>query len=73
MLGALCHPPCIPVPSTPHPYAPFTPSPCQPQAEEMDARMLGALITGVRRAFPYVPAPSTPHSCAPSLALSTAG
>lgn len=24
------------------------------QAEEMDARMLGALITGVRRAFPFV-------------------
>jgi hypothetical protein len=26
-----------------------------PTAEELDARMLGALITGVRRAFPYVP------------------
>jgi hypothetical protein len=27
-----------------------------PTAEELDARMLGALITGVRRGFPYVPA-----------------
>jgi hypothetical protein len=26
-----------------------------PTTEELDARMLGALITGVRRAFPYVP------------------
>ncbi len=26
------------------------------QAEELDARMLGALIAGVRRAFPFVPA-----------------
>ncbi len=26
------------------------------QAEEVDARMLGALVAGVRRAFPYVDA-----------------
>ncbi|KAG1665927.1 hypothetical protein FOA52_004516 [Chlamydomonas sp. UWO 241] len=30
-------------------------APHRASAEEMDARMLGALITGVRRAFPYVP------------------
>lgn len=31
-------------------------APHKAAAEEMDARMLGALITGVRRAFPYVAA-----------------
>ena len=29
---------------------------CGWQAEEVDARMLGALVAGVRRAFPYVDA-----------------
>jgi len=35
------------------------PPPHHPQAEGVDARILGALLTGVRRAAPFVPAPAT--------------